>query len=98
PTSAPLFPYTTLFRSLGGAVRSQAPQGAGLRHAVRRTAQERQGISPQGQPAPQRAARWQLSRGPGPARRVIAASVQLVAELAGLDRKSTRLNSSHVEI
>src|SRR5438067_9606017 len=77
PPTAPLFPYTTLFRSASGRPAPSRPrggartQGAGTR---RRTAVRRD--------------------------RRVARGVQYGDDGAqrGVDRKSTRLNSSHVSI
>src|SRR5690349_22544010 len=71
PPTFPLFPYTTLFRSVGGAAPRLPAEGA----AERRHRGRGRGAGPLGAPA---------------ARAGCAGRVR--------DRKSTRLNSSHVEI
>src|SRR5436309_8698422 len=87
PPSSTLFPYTTLFRSLGGPCRGgrrpqeplAAPRGPGGSRRQRR-------LLPASAKEPTEPSR----RGGGPGR---------WADLSGRrDRKSTRLNSSHVKI
>src|SRR5690349_23120697 len=71
PPRSTLFPYTTLFRSLRGALLPRARPGAGA-------------------PAPGGAR--------GAARLRLAGQRARAEERDRADRKSTRLNSSHVEI
>src|SRR2546426_1759787 len=78
PPRSTLFPYTTLFRSGGGARDRAAQRGAGA--ADRPRDQERRGLRCGDE---QRGDRG--GRGAGPARALV-------------DRKSTRLNSSHLVI
>src|SRR3712207_7142674 len=84
PPRSTLFPYTTLFRSVGEAVpRAARPRGAhGCRGAHRRAlADHGRGHRPH--------APW--------TRRVMA-SAEAVTAVIEADRKSTRLNSSHANI
>src|SRR5690606_41960371 len=93
PPTPPLFPYTTLFRSRylvhrrsGGILphhRTGPSADGSLRHP-RQPQQKRMGL-PCLAPSP--------ASGRGLGRGRIAPS-----PVAGLDRKSTRLNSSHVKI
>src|SRR5439155_10562847 len=83
PPTSPLFPYTTLFRSLA-RVHARVRRLGALRHHRRRS-------------LPARLARAGRGRGrarepppPGPADRLRPRAPE--------DRKSTRLNSSHVAI
>src|SRR5947199_7620061 len=75
PPRSTLFPYTTLFRSGGGAARRRARRGV---LAAGR------GLQPPDQPAGPPGAVPGLDAGPAAGRRG--------------DRKSTRLNSSHLGI
>src|SRR5207253_10678857 len=92
PPPAPLFPYTTLFRS-GPAERIVALAmvylGYAARHRARWTALFEHRMAG-GQSAPD----WYLARQAGLFRHVEAPLAALRPE----DRKSTRLNSSHVAI
>src|SRR2546427_2458760 len=72
PPRSTLFPYTTLFRSLGGHGQDALDQGTVPRLAEGRVAEE-------GANGPQ-------------------ACVAAAGPVATLDRKSTRLNSSHSQI
>src|SRR5690606_39988497 len=89
PPSSTLFPYTTLFRSLsrGGA------------RGGRRPAAERR-PDPQGHdhPARPRARRDDAAAGVRPAHALEGVSRGAARDSHGGDRKSTRLNSSHVKI
>src|SRR3712207_6941067 len=82
PPRSTLFPYTTLFRSVG---RRQPPPG--LREEERRFRRVRR----------QRAAR-SLQVAPDRAQGVLAARDEPRLAALALDRKSTRLNSSHANI
>src|SRR5690606_41915787 len=83
PPRSPLFPYTTLFRS----VLFTAPMRAVYAHkGLPRTAHGYSG----------RAALQQAFSALSPALLVVRRA--LLTETGGLDRKSTRLNSSHVKI
>src|SRR5947209_9845960 len=84
PPKSPLFPYTTLFRSVEHE-RPRAPGAAEPRSEIRAVALERE------PPA-------DIARGLA---LVVAAHAVRPAHpelLAGEDRKSTRLNSSHANI
>src|SRR5436305_198082 len=86
-----LFPYTTLFRSAGQHQRVLA----------RRPAARLQGGQPAGADRPGHAGhggRVHLGRRPVLADRDRAPEDRPARRFAGLDRKSTRLNSSHVRI
>src|SRR5690606_40053859 len=89
PPTSTLFPYTTLFRSATGATAAGA--GAGLLAAVAAAG------------CAGAASAWALEAMPGKGGRIDLRGVDASA-LAGappgrnLDRKSTRLNSSHVKI
>src|SRR5690606_40184378 len=82
PPRSPLVPYTTLFRSPAPAARV-----AGVDHLPRFQRAEDQ--------RPDSDVGCHLAR-LEPARRFVAGDLHLVRDL--LDRKSTRLNSSHVKI
>src|SRR3712207_7877710 len=83
PPRSTLFPYTTLFRSWSGP-RRRCARGGGLPDCWRRRG-HRDGI-PEGSDAP-------------PRRRDVDAVGQVLARVAPvIDRKSTRLNSSHANI
>src|SRR5690606_40279445 len=84
PRHPSTFPYTTLFRSDGADARGHHTAGLGDDHLppARRRARPEPGPLPPRLPA--RGA-WPLPRAEG-------------APHARLDRKSTRLNSSHVKI
>src|SRR5207244_12400177 len=84
PPWAPLFPYTTLFRSAGvGAVVARRDRGRGMRIA------QRVGADARGLPGRERALDGVLEGG----RRGDADEQGGHADVQ--DRKSTRLNSSH---
>src|SRR3712207_8029805 len=85
PPSSHLFPYTTLFRSLRERQEDHGPR-LGVETAVLRVADDADDRAPIAAHAdePQHVAR---PRHPAPDR-----------VLAGEDRKSTRLNSSHANI
>src|SRR5260370_40990622 len=89
PPRSTLFPYTTLFRSLGAAL---ALRGAGDRQRLDRLAVAELhevflAVAPDGELEP---ARQRIDDGN-------ADAVQSAGDLVGVlvDRKSTRLNSSH---
>src|SRR5690606_41472677 len=90
PPRSTLFPYTTLFRS---------PEGVAYRCSPRRPVLEREGslpLVPSRLPHPGGPAHCEDRRGG-----VVGHHVGAAAERIGpddLDRKSTRLNSSHVKI
>src|SRR3712207_7210236 len=80
PPRSTLFPYTTLFRSGGGAPSSRRRAACGMRDLrlrLRRRADDDRGARPALGGRPPR----RLARGDG-----------------AVDRKSTRLNSSHANI
>src|SRR2546426_2734544 len=79
PPRSTLFPYTTLFRSLAGDIRSQL-RDKNVRHA---------GISREGDTV---VIRFRDAETREKARKIIA------EQIPDLDRKSTRLNSSHLVI
>src|SRR5690349_23119855 len=83
PPSATLFPYTTLFRSHGLAV-----------HGLRRRVQAAAASVPAAARHPAREDRLPRVHPPRPVLRPPRSGVRPVLR----DRKSTRLNSSHVEI
>src|SRR5690349_24026454 len=85
PPRSTLFPYTTLFRSDAGAADSQ--------HFRERVVRDRELSRAQPERRLQQPARQPLGDG-GPA--VVGRSLDDLAQRR--DRKSTRLNSSHVEI
>src|SRR5690606_41841065 len=80
PPRSTLFPYTTLFRSLGrlGAGLEQVVLDAGGERGLRDVHDQVGHLRPTGQLAQH--------------------LLQLLLHLGELDRKSTRLNSSHVKI
>src|SRR2546426_3716111 len=82
PPRSTLFPYTTLFRSLGVA-------GQPRRERPPRLAARRRAAAAQGEPVRRRQRRAQDLRRP---------ALQHVTGLVLQDRKSTRLNSSHLVI
>src|SRR5690349_24243867 len=84
PPRSTLFPYTTLFRSRVGPGRSACTGGRATAGA---DAQPRRGAASDAR------ARHELGGRAAPGGRRPA-----VAGRSALDRKSTRLNSSHVEI
>src|SRR5207249_11470993 len=88
-----LFPYTTLFRSVQGerALRRAAPH-AGATERIRRLRQKADGGVEQVD------ADHRLSRPHSVSRREAVSAQGSSAAAAGRDRKSTRLNSSHVSI
>src|SRR5699024_12847272 len=87
PPLPTLFPYTTLFRSSTAGI-SSAPGGA--RRVVRGVSATTPSAPPDGSDPPQH---------PGEAAGARRAAVGVEAlVLEGADRKSTRLNSSHVSI
>src|SRR2546426_12097393 len=94
PPRSTLFPYTTLFRSRGG------PLGAGRRRADRplrglrgHPVRPSRGIAGGGAPV------TRLSASVGLALlSIVGAALVPVATRALIDRKSTRLNSSHLVI
>src|SRR5690606_40148455 len=90
------FPYTTLFRSRCG----HRPTGARPTGESARPGEDRGEHLPWGEPAAFADARVRRTgRGPGPRRgRADGAGQTARALPARLDRKSTRLNSSHVKI
>src|SRR5690606_40894805 len=96
PPRAPLFPYTTLFRSRARAgapaVRRQLPAGQAAR--LPEQGEERPGGA-RGDP-PGRGTLPDPGRDRTHRRRVPAVRADLDAD--DRDRKSTRLNSSHVKI
>src|SRR5438876_5398304 len=77
PPSSTLFPYTTLFRSVGRGVLVPGRQPDGTPDALRGLVKSNAGA----------AVTWRLYAGPSP-----------VPPRECLDRKSTRLNSSHPSI
>src|SRR2546426_10589508 len=94
PPRSTLFPYTTLFRSVGGLGGRRPPSGGGESPP---SAGLCQGPGPVGQ---DRSARCP---GLGPVRRAGAPGPAAVAGpgdagVERIDRKSTRLNSSHLVI
>src|SRR5690606_40554586 len=85
PSGAPLFPYSTLFRSLHvGRDRSCRCHPHG-RRPVRARRGGRTGRTKQGERPDLPIKRWETAKG-------------LPYRSPGRDRKSTRLNSSHVKI
>src|SRR5690606_41665502 len=82
PTSSTPFPYTTLFRSL-------------LRRARRQAYHAERAAHPQDRP---RSPTDRLAAAAVLERRLADQLEDLAQRLAGEDRKSTRLNSSHVKI
>src|SRR3712207_7904663 len=83
PPRSTLFPYTTLFRSASKGGSRDAGQQLALRVAARKAAHHEEIDAPLREQL--------LSHGREPFQ-------QLVVGIAGLDRKSTRLNSSHANI
>src|SRR5207249_8279477 len=87
PPSSTLFPYTTLFRSSSRGLQT-------LRHRLRLFLQLIPGLLPRPgrehdpQPKPDHGTHDQPCQEPTP----------VLHHMIGLDRKSTRLNSSHVSI
>src|SRR5690606_41955793 len=97
PARPPPFPYTTLFRSVGG---SPAGLGAHLREAEGDDAVVGAvglAAAPGGGPRV-RAARAEREQGCGRGRREDGAGQGGTCHVSSSDRKSTRLNSSHVKI
>src|SRR5690349_24218232 len=89
PPRSPLFPYTTLFRSLAAGRDVQADLGDPLLGArLRLPGRLVVGAQRVG------AGRLLVAR----VAAALARRVRARAKLAAVDRKSTRLNSSHVEI
>src|SRR5690606_41596137 len=93
PTTFPLFPYTTLFRSRPGAAAPGGPGGpadpaAGAVHHGRPLGVRDPEAG--GRPLLARPGRGDSGAGRGPGRGRTGRE--------GRDRKSTRLNSSHVKI
>src|SRR5207249_8169994 len=84
PPISPLFPYTTLFRSRQGGVSRRLP----------RTARAR----PTGTQARRHAAVRPAVHLAGERRGALGRAAPLVSGARRPDRKSTRLNSSHVSI
>src|SRR3712207_9199857 len=94
PPRSTLFPYTTLFRSQGGTIRPlQAPDY----DVVRGVHQLQQLVLRQGAVAGHRAPVPLVEVARGPDCRVGLAQEPGKLRI-GLDRKSTRLNSSHANI
>src|SRR5207249_7009277 len=90
PLCAPLFPYTTLFRSLPAHLRRR-----GARTPARGSRRERHQFAAGVRGAALRLARARRAQPRADARR----RAELRGRTAfGSDRKSTRLNSSHVSI
>src|SRR3712207_9249019 len=94
PPRSTLFPYTTLFRSVLRSGRVGA--GAVGRHAEPALALDRE-VQHVGR-ALQRAAAHRVVDGAELHAQADLARVAAAAALAGRDRKSTRLNSSHANI
>src|SRR5206468_12980645 len=95
PPRAPLFPYTTLFRSVLAVARDQErgdrQDEGGREHSHRDPLRA-------GEPPPTQRGRDQVQRSNAPAGRDGDGELALAALLLrdrGEDRKSTRLNSSH---
>src|SRR5688572_32357352 len=89
PPRSPLFPYTTLFRSLD---RSHAQVISGLElqdGGAEVVLQLRTSVDAELEV-------WAANRHLGPFEKLVQKPVRLVA--SGRDRKSTRLNSSHSQI
>src|SRR5690606_41324619 len=86
PPLSTLLPYTTLFRSLGEDRRANAGARSGEREARGGSASARGGAAP---------AREIQREDPRPR---LSGRSDGTAEPAAADRKSTRLNSSHVKI
>src|SRR5206468_9255592 len=90
-----LFPYTTLFRSLGRleiAVESRAPDGPGLDEA------ERIALIVDGTRLAGKLQQAQLCSPPALRSLLRAIDEAVDGTVASEDRKSTRLNSSHDQI
>src|SRR3712207_7470108 len=87
PPRSTLFPYTTLFRSR--ADRRRRRDGGGARGTRPAGGEARPGV-PAGE-----AAGPQLRQRPAPA---AVRRLRKLATIAAVDRKSTRLNSSHANI
>src|SRR5690349_23667732 len=90
PPQSTLFPYTTLFRSLGGH-----PHGGFARHELRHRAELRDVLATI---LGRRRRMQQRARGRHAHGHVGKTKLDRLEFLDRLDRKSTRLNSSHVEI
>src|SRR5690349_24149113 len=88
PPSATLFPYTTLFRSLRGATGGAATSAAQRDHLRALARVLREPVEPLGDPVGE-----QLER-----ELFVPADLGPPITPFDVDRKSTRLNSSHVEI
>src|SRR5690606_40233036 len=88
PPRSTLFPYTTLFRSArAGARAREAAAGRGLRGDARRA-----------RPAGAGGVRLAVGHRRGGGRAAAGAGPPHARRGRGEDRKSTRLNSSHVKI
>src|SRR5690606_39931117 len=93
PPAAPLLPYTTLFRSLGYSSAASVSPGPPHPVAARPPFRGRGG---RGVSAP--LAIWVVSDGRTGIQNQALGLAEAVARLTPADRKSTRLNSSHVKI
>src|SRR5256885_13254206 len=92
PPSSTLFPYTTLFRSHPGRRPGLLPRGRDQRRAA--------AVGPH-EPAvgnSDQAARWGGDPRPGSVAKPMTVRYFAHINAAGPDRKSTRLNSSHLVI
>src|SRR3712207_7034384 len=85
PPRSTLFPYTTLFRSIKNS--AQADPWAG-----------RPGEEPQWHPPRSVSAPLDQVRAVAPTNVLVTGGGRRSSPLAGIDRKSTRLNSSHANI
>src|SRR5699024_12646891 len=86
PPRATLFPYTTLFRSFGGIIQGLHPFHQGAVGAVQHLAQAAAQLGG--------AVQHIVQVVPG----LIGKGIHMAPEAVQGDRKSTRLNSSHVSI
>src|SRR5438309_4433313 len=93
PPRPTLFPYTTLFRSRAGRRDSQLREMPRVRPFLKQEMQQQAESAGEHQVL---AGELHDLPNPGPVRRVVAVFRAVLA--GGLDRKSTRLNSSHSSI